>query len=208
MPIFEDPAKTKFLKDKSRPVEGSTKGFRHITEIGFDDLTYKVLKHFEACGNRAMFLDRVMGLGENVFQSPIERAVFAFFLTSDFGIGVEDNKVHTVLPGDPFPKMLFEEKSVAICPQHQVESYFLDFGVFINTGDFCMAFDFECDGIDFHGRNNAQISHDFNRDRVLSENKFQIYRASGSDINKHPLYEVEKFGLEVESQLTGLRRAA
>jgi hypothetical protein len=208
VPIFEDVATTKLYEDRKRSTDGTTKGFRHITEIGYDDLTYKALQHFTAFGLRDFFLENVMSLGDNILQSPIERVVFAFFLLSDFGIGMRRENIHVVLPGEPLPAILFKEKSVAICPQHQIEGYYLDFGIFINTGDFNLAFDFECDGIEFHGSRNAQISHDYRRDIVLSENRFQIYRCSGANINRHPLYEVEKFGVEIETQTTAMRSAA
>lgn len=208
MSIFEDPAETKLIENRNRSSEGSTKGFRHIKDIHLDDLTYKALQHFEADGLRDFFEDRVLSLGDNILQSPLERVVFAFMLVSDFGVGVKPEKLLTVLPGEKLPDMLMKEKSVAICPQHQLEGYFLDFGIFVNSGDHLLAFDFECDGIEYHGNSNAQIHHDYHRDVVISSGGFQIYRASGTDINRHPLYEVEKFAEEIGSQIFSLRQAA
>jgi very-short-patch-repair endonuclease len=206
--IHEDETDTKLYLNRSRSNDTSTKGFRHITEIAYDDLTYKVLQHFEAVGRRDFFINRVMEHGDNILQSPIERAVFAFLLVSDFGVGIKGDEIHVVLPGDHLPEMLYETRSVAICPQHQVAGYFLDFGIFINTGEFCLAFDFECDGIEFHGTKNSQIAHDLKRDVILSGKGFQIYRCSGASINRHPLYEVEKFRSEIGTQISRLKNAA
>ena len=208
MSIFEDPAETKLIENRNRSMDGSTKGLRQFKDIYLDDLTYKALQHFEADGLRSFFEEKVLSLGDNILQSPLERVVYAFLLVSDFGMDVEPENVLTVLPGEQLPDLLRKEKSVAICPQHQVERFYLDFGVFINAGDHLLAFDFECDGVAYHGSNNAQIDHDFHRDVLISEKKFQIYRCSGADINRHPLYEIEKFSEEIRVQLECLRLAA
>ena len=119
-------------------------------------------------------------------------------------LGIQRSKVFTVLPADPLPDEVSDCTGVAICPQHQVDGYFLDFAVFINTGRVKLAFDFECDGHDFHGANNHQASHDWARDISISCNGFQIYRVAGKQINRHPLWAIEQFGLEVENQIRQL----
>lgn len=185
-----------------------TNGLRHVSKIHMDDLSHKVFEHFEADGRKGFYEEHVMSLGDNILQSPIERAVFAFLLVSDFGIGLNSEHVHVRLPGEKMPDDLLTKPSACICPQFEVDCFNLDFGVFINTGQHKLAFDIECDGFEFHGSTNSQLRHDYWRDCVVSKEKFQIYRIPGKEINRHPLWAVEQFALEIQAQVSLLHQAA
>ena len=193
-------------KNKTRDVIASTQGLRHVSKLAWDDLTYRVFEHFEASGQRKFFEEGVISLGNNILQSPIERALFAFLLVQNFRQWIGNEKLQVVYPGMEIPQNVLNNRGAAICPQHPVEDYSLDFGFFINDGNNKLAFDIECDGIEFHGRTNEQISHDYHRGQIVSRNGFQIFRVSGKLINRNPLWEAEKFSLEVDIQLSNLSK--
>ena len=62
----------------------STKGFRHISEIKYDDLTYRAKKHLEAHGHKDIFDNEIDVLGDNILQSPLERALLCFLRTEKY----------------------------------------------------------------------------------------------------------------------------
>ncbi|SFK04348.1 hypothetical protein [Celeribacter marinus] len=169
-----------------------TKGFRRFRDIKLDDLTHKVFEHFCGLGHEQFFLDEVLSVGDNILQSPLERAIFALLRISDFQLDIKPHQIFVVLPGENLPSQATENDFIAIYPQCGIAGYHLDFGIFVQIGDMKLKIDLECDGVDFHDRSESQTSKDFRRNIALSGKGFKIYRMLGCDINRNPLHEVDK----------------
>ena len=76
--------------------------------------------------------------------------------------------------------------------QHEVSGYRLDFALLSPHGSLAI----EADGWEFHGRTQAQASHDRTRDRHLTLFGWTVIRFMGCDIRRDPLAcggEVHKF---------------
>ncbi len=84
MYITEDIPEIVARHQKARIGTPQTKGFRHISEIKYDDLTYRSKKHLEACGNSEIFENEIGVLGDNILQSPLERALLCFLRTEKY----------------------------------------------------------------------------------------------------------------------------
>ena len=176
------------LRKNGRP----TKGFRHISEIKYDDLTYRAKKHLEAHGQKDIFDKEIDVLGENILQSPLERALICFLRTEKYYDQLELCDIEICLPGEK--NSLFERKdyAAAIYPQHQVGPYFLDFGLMIKCKQEVFKINVECDGKEFHSGSAEIINYDRRRDQYVERNGFLIWRISGKEINQNPLIATQK----------------
>lgn len=181
-----------------------TKGFRRFGDRRIDDLTYKALEHYRGLGLEEFFREEVLTIGPNILQSPIEKAVFAFLRISDFQLGLARDQIHVILPGERMSQDILAGNYAAIFPQCHVSNYYLDFGLFVQIGQTRLKVDVECDGLDFHGASNRQTQHDFRRNLDISRKGYDIYRMNGSDINRNPLYEVEKLTTFISEKITYL----
>lgn len=170
----------------------STKGFRHISEIKYDELTFRAKKHLEAHGFSDIFNQEIDALGDNILQSPLERALLCFLRTEKYCDQLELTDIEICLPGNK--SVLFDQRdyAVAIYPQYQVGPYFLDFCVMVKCKHEVYKVDVECDGKEFHSGSIEIIDYDRKRDIYVQGCGFLIWRISGKEINQNPLIATQR----------------
>ncbi len=182
-----------------------TKGFRHVSEIKYDDLTFRAKQHLEASGFGKIFSDEIDVLGENILQSPLERATICFLRTENYFDQVDINNISIVLPDEAPEIKPTEEPYISIHPQAQLGPFFLDFGLVVNCANKQYFFDIECDGKDFHSGSAEILEYDRMRDSYVKGRNYYVWRVSGSEINAHPLLAIqnitEKIGQLIEHSL-------
>lgn len=120
------------------------------------------------------------------FQSPIERALFAFAL---FGI---DGYLPIQYRRDP-------EKNwgTRLDRQIQIGRFRVDFQYTVFGSHGRKRLVVECDGHDFHERTREQAAHDKARDRAIVNEGCRVIRFTGSEIFRDPV----KVITEVEGHL-------
>lgn len=75
---------------------------------------------------------------------------------------------------------------LAICPQHEIEKYRVDFMVYRGTPTEQLEAIVECDGHNFHDRDERQRRYEKQRDRFLQSKGYRIFHFTGSEIKENP----------------------
>lgn len=104
-------------------------------------------------------------------ESPIEQIVYMSLLY----IGKLNRYDVSVQP-------LYKEKFIKVFPQHQVGKYRVDFALHYSENDNNKWVAVECDGHEFHDRDEQQRRYEKQRDRYLQRKGFMVMHFTGSEI--------------------------
>ena len=125
-----------------------------------------------------------IGVGHGL-ESPIEEMLFLALVGRGYHLvdGVKSSAAAAGLLARGFdPKMAVAEGNCGLYVflQHNVGPYRADIVIAESVGDCLVAV--ECDGKEFHDKDNAQASRDRARDRAFTKRGFRVLRFSGAEI--------------------------
>ena len=171
--------------------ESTTRGFRRTDELGYDDLTLRMRAEYKAQDTIDVFEKEIESLGDNLIQSPIERAILAALRFSHDWHPSVRGEVEIRMPEADSLKR-FNGVAVLLTPQKPVLKYLLDLEIRIISYDWMKKIDVECGGLKYHYKDESQYLHDRIRNYRVSREGYDIVRLSGSQINANPFWEAEK----------------
>lgn len=149
-----------------------------VLDVGFVRMAARLAERGVSVANIDLAKDRALEgfrAGEAACESPIERAVLAGLLTSDWRSDAETIPAVVTREAQARP-----ERELVIVPQFVFVRCRADFGISARVGDSGRLWAVECDGADYHRDALAQRK----RDAFLNSWGIQVYHLTGSDIHR------------------------